>query len=152
MGVQSISGYVKEIGFFHPTFTTRDNKTVYIPNKNVIAGKLANLCKTDFIRLGLILGISYVDDMEKAKKVLEERVNSVDGVFSQPPPVVAVSELADSSVNFSVLPCENVDDAPRVCSLVTEQVKLRFDQEGMSIPFPQRDIHLYQSDGVSSLN
>jgi small conductance mechanosensitive channel len=90
--------------------------------------------------------------MGKAKKGLEEIVNSVDGVISQPPPIVAVSELADSSVNFSVLPCVNVDDAPRVSYLITELVKLRFDWEGVSIPFPQRDIHLYQSNGVSSLN
>jgi small conductance mechanosensitive channel len=94
--------------------------------------------------LDLIFGIGYGDDLQKAKRILLEIVQSDERVAKDPAPQVVLKELGDSSVNFSVRPFVNVRDEMDVTFAITEQVKLRFDKEGISIPFPQRDLHLYQ--------
>jgi small conductance mechanosensitive channel len=145
--IDQVSGYVTIIGLFNTMLTTRDNKSVFIPNKGVLDGNLINYSKTELIRLELIFGISYSDDMRKAKSILEDIVLGEERVATQPPASVFVKELGDSSVNFIVRPYVHVRDELTVSYAITEQVKLRFDQDGISIPFPQRDVHLYQSNG-----
>ena len=140
------NGFVTEIQLFHTMLTTRDNKSVMVPNNDVLDNNITNYSKTKLIRLDLIYGIGYEDDMLKAKQILMEIIEADDRVAKEPAPEVVVWELADSSVNLSVRPYVNVRDETGVIFDTTEQVKLRFDKEGISIPFPQRDIHLFQAN------
>lgn len=139
-------GFVTEIRLFHTTLTTRDNKLVYLPNKDVIDGNITNYSSTDLIRLDLVYGIGYGDDLLKAKRILEEIVAGNDYIAKDPPAVIAVKELGDNSVNLTARPFVNIENGPAVTFAITEQVKLRFDAEGISIPFPQRDVHLFQAN------
>jgi len=145
--IDDASGYVNQIGFFNTSLTTRENKTVFIPNKTILDGNLINYSLTELIRLDLVYGISYSDDVRKAKRILEEIVVSDDRVAEHPKPQVSVCELGDSSVNFAVWPYVMVDDEIDVANAITERVKLRFDAEGISIPFPQRDVYLHRRNG-----
>jgi len=146
--IDNAAGAVVDIGFFNTSLITRQNTTVFVPNKTILDGNLTNYSKTELIRLDLVYGISYADDVLKAKKILEEIVLSNDHVAKNPPPQVSVSELGESSVNFAVWPYVSVEDVFDVSFAINEQVKLRFDEEGISIPFPQRDIYLYQKNGA----
>ncbi|PID86613.1 MAG: mechanosensitive ion channel protein [Chloroflexi bacterium] len=142
-----ISGYfgtVQEILVFNTIMVTPDNKTVTISNSQVTGSPIVNYTQKGTLRLDMVFGIGYDDDLAKAKGILEEIVNAQEKVLPEPAPMVAVSELADSSVNFAVRPYVKPADYWAVYFAVTEQVKLRFDQEGISIPYPQQDVHLMQ--------
>lgn len=137
-------GFVTDIRLFHTLLTTRDNKAIYLPNKDVMGNNITNYSNTPLIRLDLVYGIGYSDDVLKAKHILEEIVLAHELVAEEPAPIIAVKELADSSVNLIARPYVKVGDEPKVTFSITEQIKLRFDEEGISIPFPQRDVHLFQ--------
>ena len=139
-------GFVTEIRLFHTLITTRDNKAVFVPNKDVMGGKITNYTLTDLIRLDLIYGISYSDDILKAKRIVEQILAADERIATEPSPTVAVKELGDNSVNLIAWPHVDPADELRVTFAVTEQVKLRFDEAGITIPFPQRDVHLYRPD------
>jgi small conductance mechanosensitive channel len=142
--VSSVTGFVTEIEMFHTRLRTRDNKDVFIPNNDVLDGNITNFSKTELIRLDLIFGIGYGDDILNAKKVLQQIVDDEERIVKEPAPVIAVHSLGDSSVDLIVRPFVRVEHMIPVTYAVTEQVKLRFDAEGISIPFPQRDVHLFQ--------
>jgi small conductance mechanosensitive channel len=142
--IGGITGFVTEIEMFHTRLRTRDNKDVFIPNNDVLDGSITNYSRTELIRLDLVYGIGYGDDVLKAKKVLQQILADEERVVKEPAPVVAVQSLGDSSVDFAVRPYVRVQDMVPVTFALTEQVKLRFDAEGISIPFPQRDVHLFQ--------
>jgi small conductance mechanosensitive channel len=108
-------------------------------------GAIINLSRVEWRRIDMVFSIGYDDDLRQAKRILRELVEEHPLVAEDPPPVVAVMELGDNSVNFAVRPFTHPDDFLAVQFDITEQVKLRFDAEGISIPFPQRDIHLYQN-------
>lgn len=148
--IGGVMGFVTEIEMFHTRLRTRDNKDVFIPNNDVLDGTITNYSLTELIRLDLVYGIGYGDDILKAKKVLEQILADEERVVKEPPPLVAVQSLGDSSVDFAVRPFVRVKDMVPVRFALTEQVKLRFDAEGISIPFPQRDVHLYQQSAPSS--
>lgn len=137
-------GFVTDIRLFHTLLTTRDNKAIYLPNKDVMGNNITNYSDTPLIRIDLVYGIGYSDDVLKAKRILEEIVVANDLVAKDPAPVIAVKELGDSSVNLIAWAYVEVKNEMIVTYNITEQVKVRFDQEGISIPFPQRDIHLFQ--------
>lgn len=139
-------GQVKDIKIFNSVLQTRDKKTVIIPNGLIISDKIVNYSKLGFIRVDMVFGIGYDDDLLKAKRILEELVTGDERVLAEPAPCVAVLELADSSVNFAVRPHVKIEDYWDILLDMPERVKLRFDQEGISIPFPQRDVHLFQSN------
>lgn len=139
-------GKVTDIKIFSTVLITRDKKTVIIPNGQVISDKIVNYSKQGFIRVDMVFGIGYDDDLLKAKRILEELVTTDERVLAEPAPRVAVLELADSSVNFAVRPHVKIDDYWDIQLDMPERVKLRFDQEGISIPFPQHDVHLVQSN------
>ncbi|WP_461517329.1 mechanosensitive ion channel family protein [Porticoccus sp.] len=143
--VAGVAGVVSKILVFTTELNTGDNKRVIIPNGQVMGGTITNFSANDTRRVDLIFGISYGDDIDKAKRLLEEVVNADERVLKDPAPTIAVVELADSSVNFVVRPWVNKADYWGVYFGVTESVKKRFDQEGVSIPFPQTDVHLYQA-------
>jgi small conductance mechanosensitive channel len=138
-------GFVTDIQLFHTLLTSRDNKSILIPNSDVLDNNIVNYSKTELIRLDLIYGIGYADDLLKAKGILMQIAQAEERIAKDPAPEVVVKELGDSSVNFSIRAYVRVRDEPAVTFAVTEQVKLRFDAAGIEIPFPQRDVHLYQA-------
>ena len=137
-------GSVSEVGMFNTILLTPDNKKIIVPNSGVTGSNITNFSAMDTRRVDLVFGIGYGDDIKKAKNILERIVGEDPRVLKDPAPKVAVSELADSSVNFVVRPWVNSADYWAVLWDLTEKVKLTFDQEGISIPFPQRDVHMYQ--------
>ena len=140
------AGSIKKIGIFTTTMNTPDNKEIIVPNGNVYSGNITNYSAKDTRRVDMVVGIGYDADLLKAKQVLQEMIAADDRILAEPAPTVAVSELADSSVNFVVRPWVNAADFWAVKFDFTEQVKLRFDKEGISIPFPQMDVHLHKED------
>ncbi|MDX1627062.1 MAG: mechanosensitive ion channel [Fulvivirga sp.] len=140
---QSLSGTVKAIHIFNTELNTPDNKLVIIPNGKLSNESITNYSAEDNRRVDLVFGIGYDDDIKKAKEVLERIVTSDDRVLKEPEYSIKVASLGDSSVNFNVRPWVKKEDYWSLYWDFQERVKLEFDKEGISIPFPQRDVHLY---------
>jgi len=138
-------GSVTAIGFFHTEMRTADNTVLLIPNSDIMDGNIINFSEMDWVRVDMTFGIGYGDDLLKAKRILQEIVSSDERITDDPPAIIAVAELGDNSVNLAVRPYTKLDDMLQVRFDITEQVKLRFDEEEISIPFPQRDVHLIGS-------
>lgn len=139
-----VSGVVEGMQIFATRMRTGDNKQIIVPNSKITGSTITNYSAKDTRRIDMVFSIGYEDDLKKARQVLQELVNNDDRVLDDPETVIAVSELGDSSVNFIVRPWVKSDDYWKVYWDFTEAVKLRFDQEGISIPYPQRDLHLHQ--------
>jgi len=123
---------------------TFDNKKIIIPNGALSSGAITNFSAEDIRRVDMEFGIGYDDDIKKAKKILADLIAADDRVLSEPAePFIALKELGDSSVNFVVRVWANAADYWGIYFDMQENVKLTFDKEGISIPFPQRDVHLY---------
>ncbi|MCP4569971.1 MAG: mechanosensitive ion channel [FCB group bacterium] len=137
-------GSVEAIQIFNTTLKTPDNKLVIIPNSNITGGNITNFSAMEQRRVDMVFGIGYDDDIKKAKGILEQILSEDSRILKDPAPVVAVSELADSSVNFAVRPWAKTADYWGVYFDVTEKVKLTFDEQGISIPYPQQDVHMHQ--------
>jgi small conductance mechanosensitive channel len=137
-------GVVDAVQIFNTILATPDNKKVIIPNSKMTGDNITNYSAQERRRIDMKFGIGYGDDIRKAKATLEKIVNEDARVLKDPAPTVAVSELADSSINFVVRPWVATADYWAVYFDITEKVKLTFDAEGISIPFPQRDVHLIQ--------
>ncbi|GMM67782.1 small-conductance mechanosensitive channel MscS [Alteromonas sp. MTD1] len=140
------AGSVKKIGIFTSILNTPDNKEIIVPNGKIYGDNITNYSAKDTRRVDMVVGIGYDADLLKAKTILQEMVKEDERILDEPAPTVAVSELADSSVNFVVRPWVNSPDFWAVKWDFTEKVKLRFDEEGISIPFPQMDVHLHKAD------
>jgi len=138
------SGSVFEISVFTTVLHTPDNKKVIVPNAQVTGSVIINYSANDTRRVDLVASIGYGDDIGKAREVLQRIVSSHASVLQDPAPVIEVAELADSSVNLIVRPWAKTADYWRVYWDLTEAIKLEFDREGISIPFPQTDVHLFQ--------
>ncbi len=138
------TGTVVEISIFTTILTSPDNKKVIVPNAQVMGGSITNFSANKTRRVDLVAGIGYGDDIDKAKSVLENILAADKRVLQDPAPTVAVVEMADSSVNLVVRPWVDGADYWGVYFDTTETIKKRFDEEGISIPFPQRDVHLYE--------
>ncbi len=136
-----VSGVVETIGIFSSIFRTGDNREIIIPNGAIYGGTIINYSARETRRIDMVFGIGYDDDIRKAKELLEKIVTSDERVLPDPAPVIAVSELADSSVNFIVRPWVKSGDYWAVYWDLTEKVKLEFDAAGISIPYPQMDVH-----------
>ncbi len=137
-------GSVEEIGIFSTIMKTPDNKKIIVPNSNITGGNIINYSAKETRRVDLVFGIGYDDNLKKAKQILEQILQADDRILKDPAPVVAVSELGDSSVNFVVRPWVKSSDYWSVYWDLTEKVKLTFDAEGISIPYPQQDVHMHQ--------
>ncbi|MCW8091750.1 mechanosensitive ion channel family protein [Alteromonas sp. ASW11-130] len=144
--VAGTAGSVQKIGIFTSLLTTPDNKEIIIPNGKIYNDNITNYSAKETRRIDMVFGIGYDDDLLKAKRILEDIIEQEDRILEEPEPLIAVSELGDSSVNFNVRPWVNSADFWAVKYAITEAVKLRFDQEGISIPFPQMDVHFYKED------
>ena len=138
-----VTGSVSEVGIFNSVFTTPDNQKIIIPNSAITSGSITNINANDTRRVDLVVGIGYEDDIKKTKDVLNDIISSHEKVLLDKGITVAVSELADSSVNFVVRAWVKTPDYWDVKFALTETIKLRFDAEGISIPFPQQDVHHY---------
>lgn len=142
---QGYIGKVHEIRIFETILKTFDNKTVIIPNGAVSGGSIVNFSTEPQRRVDMTFGIGYDDDLKKAKGILQNLVNADNRILKEPASQIALSELGDSSVNFVVRVWCNAADYWNIYFEMQENVKLTFDREGISIPFPQRDVHLYQT-------
>lgn len=140
-----VAGVIEEVHIFNTVMRTGDNKTIIIPNGSLMSGNIINYSTKPTRRLDLVIGIGYDDDIKKAKLVLEELMQNETRILKDPAPTIGLLELADSSVNFAVRPWVNSADYWGVHFDLLESIKLRFDQEGISIPYPQQDIHLHNS-------
>ena len=136
-----VAGVVENIGIFSSVLRTGDNRELIIPNGAIYGGIITNYSARSTRRVDMVFGVAYDDDLKAAKELLRSIILADDRVLSDPEPVVAVSELADSSVNFIVRPWVKSADYWPVLWDTTEKVKLEFDAQGLSIPYPQMDIH-----------
>ena len=142
--IGGVSGTVNHMSLVNTTVLTLDNQTLLIPNSKIWGDVVKNVTAQTMRRVDLMFGISYGDDIPKTERILQEIIDSHDKVLAEPEPMVRLHELADSSVNFVVRPWVDTDDYLEVYWDITRSVKIRFDEEGISIPFPQRDVHMYK--------
>ncbi len=137
-------GRVQSIQIFNTIMLTPDNKTVIIPNGAISNGDITNVSASGKIRVELVIGIGYGEDIKKAKEVIKEVMKSDPNVMSDPAPECTVIELGGSSVDLAVRPWTDPETYWDVYFSVTENVKLALDANNISIPFPQRDVHMHQ--------
>ncbi len=148
--VAGIAGSVSSLNLVSTTINTGDNKKIVVPNNSIWGDVITNATGTNQRRVDMVFGIGYDDDMAKAQTILEKIIKEHPAVLTEPEPVVRVNELADSSVNFIVRPWVNTADYWSTYWDVTRKVKEEFDAQGVSIPFPQRDVHVYKVTGDAS--
>jgi len=141
---QGFSGSVNEIQIFNTILKSPDNKTIIIPNGGLSTGAMTNFSTEPQRRVDFTFGIGYSDDIDKAKSVINGLIAADERILKDPEPFVAVSELADSSVNFVVRVWAEAGNYWGIFFDTTENVKKAFDKEGISIPFPQTDVHVHQ--------
>ncbi len=139
-----VSGTVQQIDIFSTIFLTVDNQKIIVPNSGITSGVITNVNAESTRRIDLVVSIGYDDDIRKAKNTLEELVLGDERILEDPAPAVAVSELADSSVNLVVRPWVQTEDYWGVRLDLIEKIKLTFDEKGISFPYPQQDVHMYQ--------
>jgi small conductance mechanosensitive channel len=143
-----VLGVVETLNVFSTQLKTADNKTIFIPNGKLIGDNIINYSTKPTRRLDLVIGVSYDTDLSHVKRVLEEILADDDRILKDPAPTIGVLELADNSVNFAVRPWVAAADYLGVFFDLHANIKTRFDDEGIGIPYPQRDIHHYQHEAV----
>ncbi len=144
-----VFGKVQDMSLVNTTILTVDNQTLVVPNSKIWGDVIKNVTAQHIRRVDLVFGIGYADDIPKAEEILTGIVGEHEKVLEDPAPVVKLHELGDSSVNFVVRPWVRRDDYWDVYWDITRAVKMRFDAEGVSIPFPQRDVHLYTEQAIA---
>jgi small conductance mechanosensitive channel len=143
-----VAGIVEEIQIFSTQFRSGDNKAIIVPNGQIIGNTITNYSAKETRRIDLVIGVGYDDDLKKVRAVLEEILTKEERVLADPQPTIGLLELGDSSVNFAVRPWVKTGDYWPVLFDIQEEIKLRFDQEGISIPFPQRDLHIFNENAA----
>jgi small conductance mechanosensitive channel len=135
------TGLVEEVNLFTSILHTPDNRKVIVPNGEIYDGVITNYSAHATRRVDMVFGIGYEDDIRNARQIIYGVLENDERVLKEPEPVVAVSELAASSVNVNVQPWVKTEDYLAVKSDVTEKIKLALDENGISIPYPQMDVH-----------
>ena len=138
-----ITAKVEKITIFNTLFCSPDNQLIIVPNNKIISDIITNINAKDTRRVDLTVGISYSDDMAKTKEILDRLAKEDSRILSDPGPTIAVAELADSSVNLVFRPWVKTSDYWNVRFDLTEKIKNALDEAGISIPFPQQDVHLF---------
>jgi small conductance mechanosensitive channel len=138
-----VTGTVQGITIFNTILNTPDNKRVIVPNGIVTSNVITNVTANTTRRVDLVIGVSYEDDIAKAKEVLTGIINAEKRILPDPAPKIVVSELGDSSVNFIIRSWVKTEDYWDVYFDLTEKIKITLDKEGISIPYPQRDVHVF---------
>jgi len=139
-----VTGKVQSMQMFTTTLLTSDNKTIIVPNGKIGNDNIINYSTQPTRRVDLTVGVAYDADLKHVRKVLENIIAGDERILSDPAHLIAVAELADNSVNFIVRVWVRSADYWDVFFDMNETIKNRFDEEGIGIPFPQRDIHLYE--------
>ncbi|MFV0437350.1 MAG: mechanosensitive ion channel family protein [Desulfopila sp.] len=139
-----VTGRIQQIDIFSTLIYTPDNQKIIVPNSKITSDVITNINAEPTRRIDLVIGIGYEDDIRKAKSVLEGLVSADARILPDPAPMIAVGELADSSVNLVVRPWVKTGDYWDVRLDLLEKIKLAFDDEGISIPYPQQDVHMHQ--------
>ena len=137
-----VTGKVSHMSLVNTTFKTIDNQVLIVPNNLIWSSVITNVTAQRLRRVDLVFGVAYSDDIEKVERILNEVVEEHELILDNPEPVIKLHELADSSVNFVCRPWVKTDDYWDVYWDMLRTVKMRFDKEGVSIPFPQRDVHV----------
>ena len=141
-----IAGVVEQVQILTTVLKTGDNKQIIVPNSQIMDSIITNYSANDTRRVDMVVGVSYDDDLDKVRSTIQELIDAEERILDDPAPTIAVSELADSSVNFVVRPWVKTSDYWGVMFDLTEAIKKRFDQDGISFPFPQQDVHLYKAE------
>jgi small conductance mechanosensitive channel len=144
-----VLGTVEEIQIFNTILNTPDNVRVIVPNGSITAANIKNFTANGTRRVDLVIGVSYEDDLRKAEQVIKQVLAGDERILKDPPPTVAVSELGDSSVNFVVRPWVKPADYWDVYFGITAKIKIALDESGISIPYPQRDVHIKNNVGTN---
>jgi len=140
-----ISGVVEKIRIFNTLMRTGDNREITVPNAHIYTGIITNYSARDTRRIDLVIGIGYDDNIGTAKKIIEDIISKDSRLLTEPAPTIMVSELGESSVDIAVRPWVNSDDYWPARADLLQTIKETFDAEGISIPYPQRDLHMIQS-------
>jgi len=141
-----VSGAVEEIGIFSLELKSPDNKKIIVPNAKMLGDNIVNYTAKETRRIDIVASAGYGDDIDKVKKVLSDILAKDERILKDPSPTIGVLELADSSINFAVRPWVKTSDYWDVFFALQETIKKRFDAEGISIPFPQQDVHIHKVD------
>lgn len=139
-----VSGSVERIDIFNSIINTWDNQKVVIPNSKITGDIITNINANPTRRIDLVIGISYDDDVTAAKDILRQLVDADSRILPEPPPQIALAEFGDSSINLVLRPWVNTADYWDVRFTLMENIKKAFDERNITIPYPQRDVHLYQ--------
>lgn len=139
-----VTGTVQQIDIVSTVLITGDNQKIIVPNKSITSSTITNINARPTRRIDLTVGIGYDDDIRQAKTTLDELLKGDERILTDPAPTIAVSELADSSVNLVVRPWVQTSDYWKVRFDLTEKIKLTFDERGISFPYPQQDVHMHQ--------
>jgi small conductance mechanosensitive channel len=140
-----VAGIVEEISIFTTELKSPDNKKIIVPNGKMMGDNIVNYTAKEIRRIDIVAGVSYKDDLDKVRKVLADILAADERVLKDPAPTIGVLELGESSVNFVVRPWVKTQYYWDVFFATQEKIKKQFDAQGISIPFPQRDVHLYQA-------
>ncbi|MBN4075841.1 MAG: mechanosensitive ion channel protein MscS [SAR86 cluster bacterium] len=140
------AGTVDEIGLFCTLMHSPDNQRIIIPNSAVIGGTIVNVNALGTRRIDLVIGIGYDDNIGQARDIILGIIDADPRILKDPEAGVALAELADSSVNFNVRPWVKADDYWTVRTDLLETIKLSLDQAGISIPYPQQDVHMHAAN------
>ena len=138
-----INGSVEQVQILTTVLKTGDNKQVIVPNGQIMDSIITNYSANDTRRVDMVVGVSYDDDLDKVRDTIKELIAAEDRILDEPACTIAVSALADSSVNFVVRPWVKTPDYWGVMFDLTEAIKKRFDKDGITFPFPQQDVHLH---------
>lgn len=145
--VAGTSGVIDEIGLVLTRMHTFDNIAIYMPNSDIWGSKIMNYTTNDIRRLDMVFGFGYDDNIDQAMQIAKEVIEADERVLDDPAPLIAVSELADSSVNIIVRPWTAKENYWPLKYEITKRIKERYDEAGISIPYPQRDVHLFRGNG-----
>jgi len=142
------TGVVEEITIFSTRLRTGDNRVVLVPNGSIYGGTIVNVSARDTRRIDLVFGIGYDDNIQQAKDIMMACMQEDDRILEDPAPAILVSELGESSIDFAVRPWVKTGDYWNVRSDLLQTIKERFDENGISIPYPQRDVHLIEQNAA----
>ena len=141
-----ISGVVLQVQILTTILKTGDNKQIIVPNGQIMGSIITNYSANDTRRVDMTVGVSYDDDLDRVRSTLQDLIDADSRILKDPECLIAVTALADSSVNFTIRPWVKTGDYSAVMFDLTEAIKKRFDKEGISFPFPQRDVHIYNNN------
>ena len=142
---QGVSGTVQQIQIFVTQLATVDNQIIFVPNGALSNGNIINYSYAETRRANIIINISYDSNLKKAKEIIFEIIHNHPAILKEPEPVILVDSLGDSSVNIAVRPWSKIEDFFTMRSDILEQIKQQFEENKITIPFPQSEIHIKQN-------